>query len=246
VIFGALTGNYFGIPTDALPAPLQLPVNDFMTGMQADTGLRDADVSANNIMFICFVIGAMHITIAHVWNFIRKINSVACLGDLGWICSTWGLFFLVLEMVIGVDAIPVPMMPKPILGGLVGTGAGLILISILAQKDYFGVVTLALDLINNFVDIISYVRLYAVGAASLAIAVAFNEMALGIGFRGLGSLGAALILFVGHGLNIILCAMGILVHGIRLNTLEFSGHAGVEWGGIHYNPFKRKNETLTN
>ncbi|VGO13784.1 hypothetical protein PDESU_02341 [Pontiella desulfatans] len=244
VIFGALTGNYFGIPTDSLPAPLQLLVSDFMTGMQADTGLRDANVSANNIMFICFVIGAVHITIAHTWNFIRKINSFACLSDLGWILSTWGLFFLVLEMVIGVDAIPVPMMPKPVLGGLVGTGAGLILISLLASKAYFGLVTLALDLINNFVDIISYVRLYAVGAASLAIAVAFNEMALGIGFKGLGSIGAALILFLGHGLNIILCAMGILVHGIRLNTLEFSGHAGVEWGGIHYNPFKKKNETL--
>ena len=67
---------------------------------------------------------------------------------------------------------------------------------------------------------------------------------MGMGFKGLASLGAALILFLGHGLNIILCAMGILVHGIRLNTLEFSGHAGVEWGGIHYNPFRKKNETL--
>jgi V/A-type H+-transporting ATPase subunit I len=244
VVFGALTGNYFGIPIDSLPAPLQLLVNDFMTGMSAETGLRDANVSANHIMFICFLIGAVHITIAHVWNFIRKINSLSCLSDLGWICSTWGLFFLVLEMVIGVDAIPVPMLAKPVLGGLVGTGAGLILISLLVGKQYFGLVTLALDLINNFVDIISYVRLYAVGAASLAIAVAFNEMATGIGFSGLATLGAALILFLGHGLNIILCAMGILVHGIRLNTLEFSGHAGVEWGGIHFNPFKKKNETF--
>ncbi|HEY5653451.1 MAG TPA: hypothetical protein VIR63_03670 [Pontiella sp.] len=244
VIFGVLTGNYFGIPTDNLWTPLQALTNDFMTGVSAETGLRNADVAANNIMFICFVIGAAHITIAHAWNFIRKINSLSCLADLGWICSTWGLFFLVLEMVIGVDAIPIPMMPKSVLGSLVGTGAGLILISLLSGKEYFGLVTLALDLINNFVDIISYVRLYAVGAASLAIAVAFNEMAIGIGLKGLASLGAAIILFLGHGLNIILCAMGILVHGIRLNTLEFSGHAGVEWGGIHYNPFKRKNETL--
>ncbi|MDZ8120472.1 hypothetical protein P9H32_17735 [Pontiella sp. NLcol2] len=246
VIFGGLTGNYFGIPTESLPAPLQAITNDFMTGLSTETGLRDPDVAANNIMFICFVIGAVHITIAHVWNFIRKINSVSCLSDLGWILSTWGLFFLVLEMVIGADAIPIPMMSKNILGGMVGSGALLILISLLAKKEFFGLVTLALDLINNFVDIISYVRLYAVGAASLAIAVAFNEMALGMGFKGLASLGAALILFLGHGLNIILCAMGILVHGIRLNTLEFSGHAGVEWGGIHYNPFKKKNETLNN
>ncbi len=244
VVFGALTGNYFGIPTESLWAPLQSITSDFMTGLSAETGLRDANVSGNHIMFICFVIGAMHITIAHVWNFIRKINSFACLADLGWICSTWSLFFLVLEMVIGADAVPVPMMPKNILYGVLGSGAGLILISLLANKEYFGLVTLALDLINNFVDIISYVRLYAVGAASLAIAVAFNEMALGIGFKGLASFGAAVILLLGHGLNIILCAMGILVHGIRLNTLEFSGHAGVEWGGIHYNPFKKKNETL--
>jgi len=244
VVFGALTGNYFGIPTEKLWAPLQAVTSDFMTGLSAETGLRDANTSANHIMLICFIVGAMHITIAHVWNFIRKINSPACLGDLGWICSTWALFFLVLEMVIGAEGVPFPMMSKSVLIGLVGTGAGLILTSILTQKNYFGVVTLALDLINNFVDIISYVRLYAVGAASLAIAVAFNEMATGIGFNGLASLGAAIILFLGHGLNIILCAMGILVHGIRLNTLEFSGHAGVEWGGIHYNPFKKKDETL--
>jgi V/A-type H+-transporting ATPase subunit I len=240
IVFGALTGNYFGIPIDSLPAPLQALTSDFMTGMSDQTGLRDSEVSANNIMFICFMIGAIHITIAHVWNFIRKINSLACLGDLGWILTTWSLFFMVLNMVIGT---PVPF-AMSILYSVLGTGAGLILISILTQKDYFGVVTLALDLINNFVDIISYVRLYAVGAASLAIAVAFNEMAIGVGFGGIGAIGAALILFLGHGLNIILCAMGILVHGIRLNTLEFSGHAGVEWGGIHYNPFKKKNETL--
>jgi V/A-type H+-transporting ATPase subunit I len=246
IIFGALTGNWFGIPTESLWAPLQAITNDFMTGLSAETGLRDSDVAANNIMFICFSIGAIHITIAHVWNFIRKINSITCLADLGWILSTWGLFFLVLEMVVGVDNIPIPMMPKNILGGLVGAGAVMIVVSLLAKKEIFGLVTLALDLINNFVDIISYVRLYAVGAASLAIAVAFNEMALGIGFKGIGSLGAAFILFLGHGLNIILCAMGILVHGIRLNTLEFSGHAGVEWGGIHYNPFKKKNENLNN
>jgi V/A-type H+-transporting ATPase subunit I len=243
--FGVLTGNFFGIPTDILPAPLQNLTSDFMTGYSAETGLRDANVSANNIMFICFVIGAVHITIAHAWNFIRKINSTACLSDLGWILSTWSLFFLVLDMVIGSDNVAIPMMPTNLLYSVLSAGAGLILVSLITQKQYFGLVTLALDLINNFVDIISYVRLYAVGAASLAIAVAFNEMAVGVGFKGLASLGAALILFMGHALNIILCAMGILVHGIRLNTLEFSGHAGVEWGGIHYHPFKKKNETLS-
>ena len=55
------------------------------------------------------------------------------------------------------------------------------------ERAYFGLVTLALDVISNFVDIISYVRLYAVGAASFAIANAFNEMAISsFGVTGLG------------------------------------------------------------
>jgi V/A-type H+-transporting ATPase subunit I len=77
----------------------------------------------------------------------------------------------------------------------------------------------------------------------LAIAQAFNEMAI---MKGLPivvtGLIAALILFAGHGLNILLAGMGILVHGIRLNTLEFSGHIGVEWKGHEYAPFKENKE----
>ena len=112
------------------------------------------------------------------------------------------------------------------------------------SKSYFGLVTLALDVINNFVDIISYVRLYAVGAASLAIAQAFNGMAFPEGQAIKFTIGGALILFAGHALNIILAAMGVMVHGIRLNTLEFSSHAGVEWGGLHFNPFRKTKDNV--
>jgi len=239
VIFGVLTGNFFGIPIQTLPAPLRGLSSDFMTG-KTTTGW-DADLAAKNIMFICFSIGTIHLSLAHGWNFIRKINSWACLSDLGWLLSTWMLFSVVLNMVLYIELpawISAAQLP------MLGTGIALIIISLLLTKSYFGLVTLALDVINNFVDIISYVRLYAVGAASLAIAQAFNGMALDMGFSGLGAIGAALILFLGHALNIILAAMGVMVHGIRLNTLEFSGHAGVEWGGIHFNPFRKTSENL--
>ena len=106
---------------------------------------------------------------------------------------------------------------------------------------------MVLDVISNFVDIISYVRLYAVGAASYAIANAFNTMAIeAYGSNGiiLGSIIAALTLFGGHTLNILLGAMGILVHGLRLNTLEFSSHAGIQWGGVHFKPFKKETENI--
>jgi len=238
VIFGALTGNYFGIVLESLPAPLKSLSSDYLTGKTA-TGWN-ADLAASHVMFICFAIGTLHLTLAHGWNLFRKINSWEALKDLGWLCSTWALFSVVLQMVLYMELsawIVAVQMP------LLGLGILLIMGSLLLTKSYFGLVTLALDVINNFVDIISYVRLYAVGAASLAIAQAFNGMALDIGFSGVGAIGAALILFAGHGLNIILGAMGVMVHGIRLNTLEFSGHAGVEWAGISFNPFSKRTGT---
>jgi len=201
----------------------------------------NSDLAANHVMFICFSIGTLHLTLAHGWNLIRKINSWSALTDLGWLCCTWSLFSVVLNMVL---YIVLPGWVAAAQLPLLGLGIAMIVLSLVLTKSYFGLVTLLLDVINNFVDIISYVRLYAVGAASLAIAQAFNGMAMDIGFSGLGSIGAALILFAGHGLNIILGAMGVMVHGIRLNTLEFSGHAGVEWAGIHFNPFRKNTDNL--
>ncbi len=239
VIFGALTGNYFGIPIETLPASLKALTNSYMTGWNGD--LWDADLAANHIMFVCFSIAVVHLSIAHGWNIIRKINSGQAFVDLGWLFCTWALYTVVLELVLDVTLFSVV---KAVNMPLLGTGVVSIIIGLLVTKSYIGIITLFLDVISNFVDIISYIRLYAVGAASLAVAQAFNEMAVGVGFEGFASLGAALILFAGHGLNIILGAMGVMVHGIRLNTLEFSGHAGVEWAGIHFNPFRKNKETF--
>lgn len=97
---------------------------------------------------------------------------------------------------------------------------------------------LPFDVIGNFADLVSYVRLFAVGSAGLAVAIAFNELAIGPGIDGVGdAIKASIVLFLGHSLNIVLCLMSILVHGVRLNTLEFSRHVGLEWAGFHYEPF---------
>jgi V/A-type H+-transporting ATPase subunit I len=239
IIFGALTGNFFGIPTDKLPVVMQKMTNPYMTGWTGE--IWDSDLAANNIMFICFSLAVVHLSIAHLWNIVRKINSAAALIDLGWLFCTWSLYTIVLELVLDVTLYA---QIKTIQIPLLGTGVGLVALGLLLTKSYIGIITLFLDVISNFVDIISYIRLYAVGAASLAVAQAFNGMALGDDLDGKFTLGAALILFAGHTLNIVLAAMGVMVHGIRLNTLEFSGHAGVEWAGIHYNPFRKKDKNL--
>ena len=115
------------------------------------------------------------------------------------------------------------------------------------QKFFKGVLSsiagLPLSIINGFSDIISYIRLYAVGLATVLMAASFNEMAIGSGISTVASgIGAVIILILGHGLNMILAGMAVIVHGVRLNMLEYAGHAGVEFSGNEYNPFKLKNK----
>ena len=49
---------------------------------------------------------------------------------------------------------------------------------------------------------------------------------------------SVLVIVFGHLLNVVLAFMSVLVHGVRLNTLEFSNHAGIRWGGQTYKPLK--------
>ena len=97
---------------------------------------------------------------------------------------------------------------------------------------------LPLDIIGSFSDVVSYVRLFAVGYATVVVASSFNAMAAPMFGSAVGSFVGALVLFLGHGLNIVLGAMAVVVHGIRLNMLEFSSHLGQQWSGRPYKPFK--------
>ncbi|MCK4820297.1 ATPase, partial [bacterium] len=73
----------------------------------------------------------------------------------------------------------------------------------------------------------------------VTVASSFNSMAIGSGINSiLGGFIAACVLFLGHGLNIMLGLMSVIVHGIRLNMLEFSGHLSMQWAGKEYSPFK--------
>ena len=77
--------------------------------------------------------------------------------------------------------------------------------------------------------------------AAVGVFDAFNELALNLGFGSvLSGLLTAGILVFGHTLNIVLGLMSVLVHGLRLNLLEFGTHLEMEWAGFRYNPFKKK------
>lgn len=228
VIWGILTGTFFG--TLLFGGVIKAAVPQ-LTG-------------AKTVQLICFMIGAVHLTIAHGWRLLMKWPAVfSALAELGWIIVLWGAFFLADVMVIGMPFLGVDL-NKALM--VVGAGAALIVADILSRpKDNIGVglVLSFFSFISAFTDVVSYIRLFAVGLAGVAVADAFNQMALTVGFNSVAAgLITTLILVVGHLFNIVLCGFGILVHGLRLNVLEFSGHLGLEWAGFKYEPFKRNIE----
>jgi V/A-type H+-transporting ATPase subunit I len=229
LIWGILTGNYFGYYTyNNLPSPLKALTISWLAGADSET----------HLMLVCFYIGAIHLTLAHLWNTVRMINTTQALAQIGWICTTWTMFFAARTMVLNE---PFPGWVQYMLI----TGVVLIICFMTPvrqlKSEWFNHVMLPLTLISNFVDVVSYLRLFAVGTASFAVANAFNEMLLANGLSvSVAGLGKAVLLFAGHALNIVLAAMGVLVHGVRLNTLEFSSHVGMQWTGTPYQPFEER------
>jgi V/A-type H+-transporting ATPase subunit I len=91
-----------------------------------------------------------------------------------------------------------------------------------------------------FGDVLSYLRLFALGLASASLALTFNDLAQQASqVRGMGLLFAILILLVGHLLNLLLALMSGVVHGLRLNYIEFYNWA-LSGEGYAFQPFKKK------
>ena len=183
----------------------------------------------------------MHLSLAHGWRAVLKAPALIALAEVGWICVIWAVFFLAKNLILG-DVFP------GFANWLIITGLVLVLFFTSPQKNILktigeGLGTIALSLVNNFTDVVSYIRLFAVGLAGVAIADAFNAMAAGVFKKGdiLTIIAAALIVIFGHALNIILGPMSILVHGVRLNVLEFCSHISVTWSGFNYKPFSKNN-----
>jgi V/A-type H+-transporting ATPase subunit I len=227
IVWGILSGAYFGL--DPLPAALK----PFQDRIPLTAWLAERQ----NIMGLCLLIGSIHLSLAHLWNAIRAINSLRALAQLGWIALVWTMFFLARAMMFGL-AFPKLYVPIAI--------AGLVAIVLFMtppnklKEEWINHAMLPLSVMSAFGDVLSYLRLYALGVAGFKVAGAFNLLAGGLGFdHVLTGLLAALILFASHALNVALSAMSVLVHGIRLNALEFSMHLGLEWTGFEYRPFRR-------
>ncbi len=222
ILWGAATGTFFGV---SLFGQWIKPVVPWLT-------------NDKNVQLLCFMIGITHLTLAHVWRGMRKLPSIAALGDVGWICLLWCAYFFCGQILLE-RSVPSFVMP------MIWIGGAIVILFNQPNKNILkaagmGMSDLLLGIMGVFIDLVSYIRLFAVGAAGLALAESFNAAATTLGFSNvLVGFGTALILVLGHTLNIVLSLMAVLVHGVRLNILEFSGHQGIEWTGMKYEPFKK-------
>ena len=242
IIWGAVTGTWFGIES-AMKVPfLKALVIPSFANYPQYFGMETASVQ-NSVMKFCFSIGVIQLSLACLMNIRRKITrkDLSMLADIGWLLSICALYFMVLFLVINqptnikivAAVVAVGFLLVAVFGGMSpektfaqGLKSGL--------SDTF---TVFLNTISAFGNVMSYIRLFAVGMASLAIAQSFNNMSAG--FSGPLLIVGIIIAAVGHIMNIVMGFLSVVVHGVRLNLLEFSGQLGMEWSGTAYEPFKR-------
>ena len=242
IIWGALTGTYFGSEAILLKFPfLQKLILPAVTNFPDVVGV-DSDWAQNMLMKFCFILGAVQLSLACVLNIIHKVprKDLSWVADLGWLIDIVLLYLLVLYLVIGA-ACPFRLV-------VIGVATGFLLVCCFSGQapgipfvkgllaGLGGFFTTFLNTVSCISNIMSYIRLFAVGMASLAIAQSFNDM--GAGFMPIG----VVVIILGHVLNIVMGLLSVIVHGVRLNLLEFSGQLGIEWSGYEYDPFRKVEE----
>ncbi|MFA5923033.1 MAG: V-type ATPase 116kDa subunit family protein [Methylococcaceae bacterium] len=224
LLYGMLIGSYFGVtpPEGSILASLYV-----------------FDMSDTNLMMeISVFIGCIHVILAASLDAARHKNRVEGLESVGWACIvSAGLAFLV-------STAFAPGVFKPLSVGLAGIGALLVLLFAAPfekplsrmLKGLLGLTKLS----GAFGDVLSYLRLFALGLASGSLAAEFNHMAMGINdaMPGVGIFFAFLVLFLGHAVNLLLGLASAVIHGLRLNVIEFFNWGLKEEGSL-FKPFRR-------
>jgi V/A-type H+-transporting ATPase subunit I len=236
IAWGALTGTWFSLDTQSLPPVLRALILPVFSG--------NPKLVTQNVMQFCFILAVIQLSVAHLKNIRRDFPGLKFVAQIGWLMMVIGLYSFVLNMVVDRDRFPIRDWNTALVG------AGFLLYFVFANQEgkfFRGILTSVINVIPTFLgavscfaDIISYIRLFAVGLAGVAIAQTVNGMVQAMP-AGVARIAAgSLLLIFGHSLNLVLGFLSVVVHGIRLNMLEFSGHLGMEWSGVKYTPFSAK------
>jgi len=265
IAWGVLTANYFGVSPREIAAQGGFlatrggeTVGDVTAMADADAGgwvavgrgmltlaplyREDPDTSRNIVILISFILGTLHLVSAQLRRGLELAPDTRALANIGWAIVLVGMFGVVCQLIF----LSVPefaLMSWSVIFWLLGVGGVLVLVFSYPSRNPFkrlglGFVANLLPAISTFSDTMSYIRLMAVGLASYYIAYAFNGLAAQAASSATWLLAWPILVF-GHGMNIALGLVAIFAHGVRLNMLEFSNNAGVQWSGYAYAPFAK-------
>ena len=245
-VLGALLGTFFGM---SLLEFTGIPQNikDFI--IAGDVELMGATYDKQ--MILALGIGVVHISIAMT---VKAINSTVFYGFKESL-SAWGWWLVVVGGVIVGTLSFLSVIPAEIskwafiaVGGL---GAlGIYVLNNLRRNVFANIGAGLWDTYNMasglLGDILSYIRLFALGLAGGMLGATFNSLAMMVveGQEGIGAvfgwIGFGLIILIGHTLNIAMSCLSAFVHPLRLTFVEYFKNAGYDGKGEEYKPFKNE------
>lgn len=236
VLFGILTGTFFGINIIDLIDQGKL---------QGLSNLRAYMLDPDRMFNAALILGGVQIVYGmgiKTANLIRQYGLRSALDTIGWILLIVGgiilyafsnednqdLITILFYILLGISGILILFLNTPGKNIFYNFGVGL-----------WNVYNSASGLLG---DLLSYIRLFALGVSSAILGYVFNVLALEMSGSTpvVSQIIFLLIILVGHGLNIFMASIGAFVHPMRLTFLEFYKNAGFSGGGKAYSPFTKK------
>ncbi|MBR5081159.1 MAG: ATPase V [Bacteroidales bacterium] len=196
-------------------------------------------------MVLALLVGIVHICLAMIVKTYQSTKVKGFANSLG----TWGWTLLIVGGIIVGGLALMGVMDKEVtkwviivLGGL--SALGIFFLNDLHRNPLLNVGAGLWETYNTATgllgDVLSYLRLYALGLAGAKLGEAFNAIGTqALGDGGVGWIWFILIVVIGHVLNIAMCILGAFVHPLRLNFLEFFKNSGYEGTGRRYKPLQQ-------
>ena len=248
MVVGLLTGVFFGIMLDSVTWPWLAEVKQYFI---TSNNYADKLGGYDPMMLVAIGVGVLQILFAMGFNATKitiQHGFKYALSTVAWLVGILSVMAAFLLPLVGVT------IPQAVLYAIAGLCAVIILFYNSPDKNIFANFGSGLWGTYNMVsgllgDVLSYIRLFALGLAGGILGNVFNMLATDLTadmsayIRWLPML---LILLIGHSLNFILCIISSIVHPLRLTFVEFYKNAGFEGDGEAYNPFRKKTNTTAN
>jgi V/A-type H+-transporting ATPase subunit I len=201
--------------------------------------------SMDLLMWISITLGAVQLSLAHLWKAKAAFPRLNFLSEAGWAAFLWGMYGVVKMLLLKDPPKPADLPAQTYYCEMLVIGGLLAIVFAVPHRNPLkmlglGLANFPLSAIGTFGDTVSYIRLMAIGLAGSALAMVFNQMAGRLPWYV-----AVLILLAAHGLNVSLSIISLFAHGVRLNMLEFSNNLGMQWSGYAYEPFAKRHREET-